>query len=110
MVVGDGKPFIAALITLDAEALPGWLKAKGLPEMTVAQAAADPTVREHLDKAVARANKAVSRAESIRKYEVVLDDFTIANGYLTPSLKVIRNRVLRDFHERIESLYAPTKP
>lgn len=110
VVVGDGKPYIAALITLDAEALPGWLKAKGLPEMTVAEAAADPTVREHLDKAVARTNKAVSRAESIRKYEIVLEDFTIANGYLTPSLKVVRVRVLRDFHDRIENLYAPTKP
>jgi long-chain acyl-CoA synthetase len=106
VVVGDGKPFIAALITLDAEALPGWLKAKGLPEMTVAEAAEDPTVREHLDRAVERTNKAVSRAESIRKYEVVLEDFTIANGYLTPSLKVVRSRVIADLHERIENLYA----
>ncbi|WP_291379073.1 long-chain fatty acid--CoA ligase [Demequina sp.] len=105
VVVGDGKPFIAALITLDAEALPGWLKAKGLPELTVAEAAADATVREHLDKAVERANRAVSRAESIRKYEVVLEDFTIANGYLTPSLKVVRARVMKDFHERIKGLY-----
>ncbi|MCB2413843.1 AMP-dependent synthetase/ligase [Demequina sp. TTPB684] len=106
VVVGDGKPFIAALITLDAEALPGWLRAKGLPEMTVAEASKDATVREHLDRAVERTNKAVSRAESIRKYEVVLDDFTIANGYLTPSLKVVRSRVIADFHERIEDLYA----
>ncbi len=110
VVVGDNKPFIAALITLDAEALPGWLKAKGLPEMTVAEAAADPTVREHLDTAVERTNKAVSRAESIRKYEVVLEDFTIANGYLTPSLKVVRNRVIADHQERIENLYAAKKP
>ncbi len=106
VVVGDGKPFIAALITIDAEALPGWLKAKGLPEMPVEQAVADTTVRAHLDKAVERTNKAVSRAESIRKYEVVLEDFTIANGYLTPSLKVKRERVIVDYHERIENLYA----
>lgn len=110
VVVGDSKPFIAALITLDAEALPGWLKAKGLPELTIAQAAADPTVREHLDQAVERTNKAVSRAESIRKYEVVLEDFTIANGYLTPSLKVKRERVIMDYHERIENLYSTAKP
>jgi len=110
VVVGDGKPFIAALITLDAEALPGWLKAKGLPELTVAQAAVDPTVREHLDQAVERTNKAVSRAESIRKYEVVLEDFTIANGYLTPSLKVKRERVIIDFHDRIDNLYSSAKP
>ncbi|MBC7297856.1 MAG: AMP-binding protein, partial [Demequina sp.] len=110
VVVGDGKPFIAALVTLDTEALPRWLKAKGLPELTTAEAAADPTVREHIDKAVERANRAVSRAESIRKYEVVLEDFTIANGYLTPSLKVVRSRVLADYQERIENLYATTKP
>ena len=106
VVVGDGKPFIAALVTLDAEVLPGWLKGKDLPEMTVAEAAEHPVVREHLDRAVERANKAVSRAESIRKYDLLLDDFTVDNGYLTPSLKVKRASVLADYAERIESLYA----
>ena len=106
VVVGDGKPFIAALVTLDAEVLPGWLKGKDLPEMTVAEAAEHPVVREHLDRAVERANKAVSRAESIRKYDLLLDDFTVDNGYLTPSLKVKRASVLADYAECIESLYA----
>ncbi|WP_062202124.1 AMP-dependent synthetase/ligase [Demequina salsinemoris] len=105
VVVGDGKPFIAALVTLDAEALPGWLKGKELPEMTPAEAAAHPVVREHMDRAVSRANKAVSRAESIRKYEILLEDFTVDNGYLTPSLKVKRTQVLKDFADRIEDLY-----
>ncbi|WP_084126675.1 long-chain fatty acid--CoA ligase [Demequina sp. NBRC 110054] len=105
VVVGDGKPFIAALVTLDAEALPGWLKGKELPEMTPAEAAKHPVVREHMDRAVARANKAVSRAESIRKYEILLDDFTVDNGYLTPSLKVKRAQVLKDFAGQIEDLY-----
>src|SRR5690606_2524086 len=68
VVVGDAKPFIGALITLDEEALPGWLKSHGLPALTVEDAIKHPTVLEHLDKAVARTNKAVSRAESIRKY------------------------------------------
>ena len=67
-------------------------------------------MREHIDQAVERTNKAVSRAESIRKYEVVLEDFTIANGYLTPSLKVKRERVIVDYHERIENLYSTAKP
>ena len=71
VVVGDGKPFIGALITIDADALPGWLHGKGLPEMTIAEAVQHTFVRAHLDKAVARANKAVSRAESIRKYDVL---------------------------------------
>ncbi|WP_062293626.1 AMP-dependent synthetase/ligase [Demequina phytophila] len=107
VVVGDAKPFIGALLTLDAEALPGWLKAHGLPELTVAEAAADPQVRAHLDKAVERANGAVSRAESIRKWDVLTDDFTVENGYLTPSLKLKRAQVLRDFADDVERLYAP---
>ena len=105
VVVGDGKPYIAALITLDAEALPGWLHGKGKPEMTVAEAAQDPMVREHLDRAVERANSAVSRAESIRKYSIVPEDFTVANGFLTPSLKVKRDRVMASYGDHIESLY-----
>lgn len=106
VVVGDARPFIGALITLDTEALPGWLHSKGLPAMTTAEAAAHPVVREHIDKAVERANKVVSRAESIRKYEVILEDFTIANGYLTPSLKLKRERVIADFADAIDTLYS----
>lgn len=105
VVVGDARPFIGALITLDTEALPGWLRSKGLPAMTTAEAAAHPVVREHIDKAVERANKVVSRAESIRKYDIVLDDFTIANGYLTPSLKLKRAKVIADFAGEIDALY-----
>lgn len=109
VVVGDGMPFIGALITLDPEALPGWLKAHGLPAMTVAEAAQDATVREHLDRAVERTNEAVSRAESIRKYTVLTDDFTIANGYLTPSLKVKRERVHADYADQIAELFHDTR-
>ncbi len=110
VVVGDGKPFIGALVTLDPEALPGWLKGKGLPEMTVAEAIADETVRAHVAKAVARANKAVSRAESIRQWEFVSEDFTIANGYLTPSMKLKRAKVLEDYADAIEVLYSAAPP
>jgi long-chain acyl-CoA synthetase len=106
VVVGDGKPFIGALLTLDAEALPGWLTTHGMPEMDVATAAQDPQVRAHLDRAVERTNKAVSRAESIRKYAVLTTDFTVANDYLTPSLKVKRALVLKDFAGDVEALYA----
>lgn len=105
VVVGDGKPFIGALITLDAEALPGWLKGHGLPAMTVAEAAQHAVVRAHLSKAVERANKVVSRAESIRKWDILDHDFTVENGYLTPSLKLRRSQVLGDFEARIEALY-----
>ena len=106
VVVGDAKPFIGALVTLDAEALPGWLSTHDLPEMDVAAAAAHPGVRAALDRAVERANKAVSRAESIRRFEVLTTDFTVENEYLTPSLKVRRDRVLKDFTAEIEGIYA----
>jgi long-chain acyl-CoA synthetase len=110
VVVGDNKPFIAALITLDAELLESWLAAHGRSPLTVAEATTDPTVRAALDAAVARANEAVSRAESIRAYTILDGDFTIANGYLTPSLKVIRHAVLKDFASEIDQLYPSTGP
>lgn len=109
VVVGDARPFIGALITLDEEALPGWLKSHSLPAMTLAEAVTSPVILEHLDKAVERANQAVSRAESIRKYELLTKDFTIANGYLTPSLKVKRDLVLRDYQDAVERLYTDTR-
>ena len=104
VVVGDQRPFVAALITLDAEMLPTWLSNQGLPEMSVTEAAAHPQVQESLQAAIDRANQAVSRAESIRKYEILDEDFTL-DDYLTPKLSVKRNLVLRDFADRIDTLY-----
>ncbi len=106
VVVGDQKPFIGALVTLDAEMLPGWLAARGVEQLTVEQAAVHPEVLAALDKAVERANEAVSRAESIRKIHVLSTDFTEANGFLTPSLKVKRAEVHRTFAAEIEALYS----
>ena len=106
VVVGDGRPFIGALVTLDAEMLPGWLAGHGLPEMDVVAAARSNAVLAALDRAVARANEAVSRAESIRKVRVLTTDFTVENEYLTPSLKVKRDQVLQDFAAEVEALYS----
>lgn len=106
VVVGDQRPFIAALITLDAEMLPGWLRARGLPAMDVASAAKHPEVIKALERASARANRVVSRAESIRKVHVLTTDFTEENGYLTPSLKVKRALVLQDFANEIDAIYS----
>ncbi|MBO1751610.1 long-chain fatty acid--CoA ligase [Actinotalea sp. BY-33] len=106
VVVGDGRPFIGALVTLDAEMLPGWLAGHDLPPMDLATAARSNAVLAALDRAVERTNEAVSRAESIRKITVLPADFTEANGYLTPSLKIRRAAVLRDFTEEIDALYA----
>ncbi len=105
VVVGDAQPFIAALITIDMEALPNWLSARGFESLTLEQAKTNPDVLAALDQAVARANRAVSRAESIRKFSILDTDFTVANDYLTPSLKVKRNLVLKDFAREVDELY-----
>ncbi|HEV7148865.1 MAG TPA: AMP-dependent synthetase/ligase [Pedococcus sp.] len=109
IVVGDQKPFIAALLTLDEEMYPGWAKNNGIPDVPFAQAATDATVLAELQRAVDDANKAVSKAESIRKFAVLEGDFTEENGYLTPSLKLKRNVVMKDFHDQVEALYAGAK-
>ncbi|MGO3797202.1 MAG: AMP-dependent synthetase/ligase [Pauljensenia sp.] len=106
VVVGDGRPYIGALVTLDPEMLPVWLRNKGLPSTPLAAAADLPEVRESLDRAIARANRQVSRAESIRRYRIVDAAFTVENGYLTPSLKLKRHAVLRDLADEVDALYA----
>jgi long-chain acyl-CoA synthetase len=107
IVVGDQRPFIAALITLDAEALPAWLKSTGKDgSMTAAQLREDPELLAELDAAVADANKAVSHAEAIKKFRVLAVDFTEDNGTLTPSLKLKRAVVMKEFGDEVEALYA----
>jgi long-chain acyl-CoA synthetase len=106
VVVGDGRPFIGALVTLDAEGLPGWCAAHGLPELSVAAAAVHPDVLASIDEGVERANRAVSRAESIRRYRILDRDLTIAGGYLTPKLSVRRTHVLKDFATDVEAIYS----
>lgn len=105
VVVGDQKPFIGALVTLDAEALPQWLANHNLPSMTVADAVKDPQVFAAIDRAVKRVNEKVSRAESIRKFTILPTDFTVENGYLTPSLKLKRNVVLEAFADKVREIY-----
>jgi long-chain acyl-CoA synthetase len=105
MVVGDQRPFIAALITLDAEMLPGWLSTHGKPPLDVRAAAADPEVRAELQRAIDHANRAVSKAESIRKFLVLDTDFTESGGHLTPKLSLKRAVVLKEFAQQVESLY-----
>jgi long-chain acyl-CoA synthetase len=107
IVVGDQRPYIAALITLDEEALPVWLKAHGKDSSLVPdQLREDPDVLAELDAAVADANKAVSHAEAIKKFRVLADDFTEDNGTLTPSLKLKRAVVMKEFGDEVEALYA----
>jgi long-chain acyl-CoA synthetase len=106
MVVGDQRPFIAALVTLDAEMLPTWLSNNGKQPMDVAAAAQDPDVRAEIQKAVDAANQAVSKAESIRKFLILDTDFTESGGHLTPKLSLKRAVVLKEFTQQVETLYA----
>ena len=106
IVVGDQRPFIGCLITLDAEMLPTWLSNHGQPPLSVDQAATDPQVRAELQRAVDAANAQVSKAESIRKFEVLTVDFTEASGYLTPKLSLKRTVVMKDFATQVEALYS----
>ncbi|WP_420889432.1 AMP-dependent synthetase/ligase [Kocuria palustris] len=111
MVIGDGRRFIAALITLDAELLPQCLRALGLdPSMTAAQASEHPAVIEHVQEIVDFANRRVSRAEGISAFQILPVDFTPASGHLTPSLKLRRAVILQDFAEQIEEIYSRPAP
>jgi len=109
IVVGDRKPFIGALITLDAEMLPSWAKNNGVAGLSMEEARTNEVVHAEVQKAVDDANEAVSKAESIRKFTVLAGDFTEDNGYLTPSLKLKRNMVMKDYAAEVEALYSGTK-
>ncbi|GAA3863996.1 AMP-dependent synthetase/ligase [Leifsonia kafniensis] len=107
VVVGDQKPFIGALITLDPEMLPVWLNNNGEDAgMSLAEASKNAVVLAEVQRAVDHANDRVSRAESIRKFVVLPGELTEADGYLTPKLSIKRNIILRDFAETIENMYA----
>ncbi len=104
LVVGDGQPFIAALITLDRDSLAAWATQHGKSQK-VEQLVDDPDLRAELDGAVEDANKAVSKAESIRKFRVLTDEWTEEGGQLTPSLKLKRNVVMRESKDDVAALY-----
>ncbi len=107
LVVGDNRPFIGALVTLDQEALPGWLQRHGLPAgTTLDQAAANPVVKAAVQDLITAANASVSQAEAIKSFRIVPADFTEASGHLTPSMKVKRAQVMKDFETVIEEMYA----
>ncbi len=105
MVVGDGRPFIGALITLDRETVTDWATHQGKPT-DLAKLLDDPELYAEVEGAVEEANKAVSKAESIRKFAVLRDEWTEEGGQLTPSLKLKRNVVMRDNVDEIEALYS----
>ncbi|PUA80606.1 AMP-dependent synthetase/ligase [Nocardioides currus] len=106
IVVGDGQPFIAALVTIDRDSFPAWAEARG-KSGSVADHVDDPDLVAEVQLAVDDANKAVSRAEAIRKFAILGEEWTEEGGQLTPSLKLKRNVVMREFRDDVESLYVP---
>ncbi|MEV8631853.1 long-chain fatty acid--CoA ligase [Streptosporangium sp. NPDC051023] len=105
MVVGDDRPFVAALVTLDPEALELWKRTNGRAGASVADLSADPAILAEVQKAVDDANRSVSKAEQIKKFVVLDTDITEESGHVTPSLKIKRNVVARDFAGQIDALY-----
>ena len=107
IVVGEQKPFIAALVSLDREMLPAWLKSQGEPEnLSLKDACTNPKVVAEVQRAVDKANEHVSRAESIRKFHILDTDLTEGSGHLTPKLSIKRNVILKDFSGVIDEMYA----
>jgi long-chain acyl-CoA synthetase len=107
IVVGDQKPFISALITLDPEMLPVWLNNnKEDAGMSLSEAAVNPTVLAEVQRAVDHANEHVSRAESIRKFTVLPIELTEASGHLTPKMSIKRDIIVKDFTDIIDEMYA----
>ncbi|MER5684155.1 AMP-dependent synthetase/ligase [Streptomyces sp. NPDC002205] len=105
MVVGDNRPFITALITLEPDGLLHWRQMRKKQDVPIRDLVADEELRGALQRAVDEANRLVSRPESIRKFVVLPVDFTEEGGHLTPSLKLKRDAILRDFEAEIEALY-----
>lgn len=106
LVVGDDRPYVAALITLDADAVTDWCRANGFRSLSLIDAAKHPKVRQEIGISVEAANRRVSRAESIRKFELLDVELSEESGHMTPSLKLQRHRVLADFEGVIESVYS----
>ena len=107
VVVGDRQPFIAALVTIDAEAWPRWLAEQGKPAGSeVAELRDDEVLRNTIQGAVVEANKAVSKAEAIRVFRILPRDWSEETGELTPSMKVKRNVVLKEYADEIAAIYA----
>ncbi|MER0246458.1 AMP-dependent synthetase/ligase [Streptomyces sp. HSW2009] len=105
MVVGDARPFVGALITLDEEFLPRWAAEQGKADAAPAALRADPELLAEIQRAVDDGNAAVSKAESVRKFRILATQFTEDSGHVTPSMKLKRNVVAKDFADEIEAIY-----
>jgi long-chain acyl-CoA synthetase len=108
MVVGDNRPYVTALLTLEPDGLAHWRQMRKKQHLPIGELVHDEELRADLQRAVDDANRLVSRAESIRRFAVLPGDFTEARGHLTPSLKLRREAIARDYEQQIEDLYRQT--
>ncbi len=107
VVIGDAKPFIGALISLDPEMVPVWCSQNGITEtLTLAEATKHPIIKAEIQKAVDDVNAKFSNAEQVKKFEILDVELTEASGHLTPSLKIKRAQVLKDFSIHVDRIYA----
>jgi long-chain acyl-CoA synthetase len=105
VVVGDDRPYIGALVTLDAESMPAWLKTQGRDDVPIDELVDDPDVRSAIQTSIDAANATVSTAEAIKRWVILPVDFTEESGHLTPKMSIKRNVVTSDFADTVESLY-----
>jgi long-chain acyl-CoA synthetase len=105
IVVGNDRPYIAALVTLDLEAVEHWLQMRGKPVMSPAQLVRDADLETEVRRAVVAANTLVSQAESIRTFRILAQPFTEEHGLLTPSLKLKRKAIEKAYGNEVEALY-----
>lgn len=104
-MLGDRRPYVSALFTLDTDGLTHWRRMNGKHPVPPELLVDDEEVRAVLQRAVDEANKLVSRPESIRRFAILPRDFTEWEGHLTPSMKLRRDVIMRDFAEAVEGLY-----
>jgi long-chain acyl-CoA synthetase len=105
IVVGNDRPYIAALVTLDSEAVEHWLQMRGKPQLAPAELVRDPDLETEVRRAVVAANTLVSQAESIRTFRILAHQFTEEHGLLTPSLKLKRKAIEKAYSTEVEALY-----
>ncbi|WP_420097403.1 AMP-dependent synthetase/ligase [Brevibacterium sediminis] len=106
VLVGENRKFVSALIFLDSEMLPGWLKNHDLPQMSLREAAEDDAVQAEVAKAVEQMNRTVSRAEGVKKFTILPIELSEENGYLSAKQSVKRHLINKDFAAEIDALYA----
>jgi long-chain acyl-CoA synthetase len=105
VLVGDGRPFISALLSIDMPSVTAWAKKRGISDLDNASLSKNEAVRDLIWKELQRGNGQIAEYEQIKRFEIVPEDFTVENGMLTPTFKVKRPVVMKKFAALIEKLY-----